>query len=265
MNQTRISYKERAAHCQNPLAKNLFILLDDKKTNLALSADVTTADALLKLAEQTGPEICVLKTHIDIIEDFHPDLTHELQAIAKKHRFYLFEDRKFADIGNTVKHQYEGGIYRIADWADIINAHSLPGPGIIAGLAEAGIKKHRGLLMLAEMSSENNLFSADYIQKTIQMAEANPAFVIGYIAQHKLSSSPQWIYMTPGIQLTAGTDTLGQQYNTPQSAIIEKGSDIIIVGRGIVKATSPTLEAQKYRDASWQAYQDALTAPPTSP
>ncbi|MDR3478393.1 MAG: orotidine-5'-phosphate decarboxylase [Gammaproteobacteria bacterium] len=259
MKHARMRYQERATYCKNPLAKNLFLLLDDKKTNLALSADVTTADALLKLAEETGPDICVFKTHIDIIEDFHPDLTHELQAIAKKHRFYLFEDRKFADIGNTVKHQYEGGIYRIADWADIINAHSLPGPGIIAGLAEAGLKKQRGLLMLAEMSSENNLFNADYTERTLRMAEAHPEFVIGYISQQKLSNEPQWLYMTPGIQLTAGTDALGQQYNTPESAILEKGTDIIIVGRGIVKATDPKTTAQKYRAAGWEAYEKALS------
>lgn len=42
--------------------------------------------------------------------------------------------RKFGDIGNTVKHQYEGGLYQICSWADIVNCHPVPGDGVIQGL-----------------------------------------------------------------------------------------------------------------------------------
>jgi orotidine 5'-phosphate decarboxylase subfamily 1 len=258
MMKQRLMYAEREQHCTNPLAKKLFALMDTKKSNLALSADVTSAQALLEIAELVGPEICLLKTHIDIIDDFSMDLIQQLEALAKKHQFLIFEDRKFADIGNTVKHQYEGGVYRIADWADIINAHSLPGSGIVSGLAEVGMKKQRGLLLLAEMSSAGNLFTPEYTQKTLQMAEAFAEFVIGFISQRKLSADPRWIYMTPGIQLAQGKDALGQQYTTPKQAILENNSDIIIVGRGILQAKDPREEAKKYRDAGWDAYNESL-------
>ena len=31
-------------------------------------------------------------------------------------------------------HQYSGGVYHISEWADLINAHAVPGPGVIHGL-----------------------------------------------------------------------------------------------------------------------------------
>lgn len=248
------SYAQRAHYCLSPLAKNLFHLMEEKKTNLAVSMDVTAAANLLELTDILGPEICILKTHIDIIHDFTLDLTRQLRKLALKHRFMIFEDRKFADIGNTVKHQYEGGIYHIADWADVVNAHSLPGPGIIKGLAEAGRKKNRGLILLAEMSSTGHLMDSKYRQNTLKMAEQFPDFVIGFITQHALSKDPHWIYFTPGIQLGERYDHLDQQYVTPQTAILEHGSDIIIVGRGIINAADPLTEAKKYRDIGWESY-----------
>ncbi|HSW70417.1 MAG TPA: orotidine-5'-phosphate decarboxylase, partial [Gammaproteobacteria bacterium] len=251
----RLSYEARVPYCKNELAKKLLLLMAEKKTNLAFSADLTSGQELLELANQLGSEICILKTHIDIIRDFSQDFINQLQALAKKHHFLIFEDRKFADIGHTAKLQYQDGIYHIADWADLVNAHSLPGLGLITGLAEVGLKKKRGLLLLAQMSSANNFLTPEYTEKTVALAKQFPEFVIGFISQQKLSSEPQWIYLTPGVHLSTEGDNLGQQYLTPERAILEQGSDIIIVGRGILKASDPLATAKQYRAAGWDAYQ----------
>ena len=254
----QLAYRDRAKLCNNAAAKKLFLLMDDKKSNLALSADVTSSAELLALAEQLGPEICLLKTHIDIIRDFSPALTKALKALSIKHQFYIFEDRKFADIGHTVKEQYHGGIYEISTWADFINAHTLPGPGIISGLAEIAGKDPRGLLLLAQMSSANNLITAEYTEKTVALAKQFPEFVVGFIAQQQLSADPAQLYLTPGVHLSTEGDDLGQQYITPQEAIQKQGSDIIIVGRGIIKAKDPLAAAQTYRAAGWAAYKEKI-------
>jgi uridine monophosphate synthetase len=254
----RLTYAERANYCLTPLGRHLFQLLDEKKTNLALSADVTSADRLLQLADEIGPEICILKTHIDIIEDYTPSLTQSLRQLAQQHQFILFEDRKFADIGHTVQLQYQGGIYRIADWAELVNAHALPGPGIVKGLADVGRLKNRAALLIAEMSSAGHLMDHQYQQKTLAIAEQFADFVIGFITQHAFSSDPHWLNLTPGIKLEDDADSLGQRYISPRRAILEYGSDIIIVGRGILAAENPLQAAKAYRTAGFNAYLERL-------
>jgi orotidine 5'-phosphate decarboxylase subfamily 1 len=230
--------------------------MDDKQTNLSVAADVTKKKALINLADKLGPEICVLKTHVDIVEDFDMDLVIQLERLSEQHKFLLFEDRKFADIGNTVKHQYQDGVYHIADWAEIVNAHTVPGPGVIEGLKEVGLHKGRGLLLLAEMSSQGSLATGRYTDESLKMAQANKDFVIGFITMKKLLDDPCFINMTPGVKLAVGGDNLGQQYSTPEKVVGEQGSDIIIVGRGIYKADDPVGEAKKYRAAGWNAYKN---------
>lgn len=248
-----MTYQDRITLTPNPTAKRLFEIMAEKETNLAVAADVTDAASLIKLVEQIGDEICILKTHIDVVNDFSAELVEALVRLKEKHKFLIFEDRKFADIGNTVQLQYAQGIYHIVDWADIVNCHVVPGPGIIEGLKQVGLEQGRALLLLAEMSSKGNLATGDYTKTAVQWAEQNSDFVIGFIGMKQLVDDPKFITMTPGVQFSKPGDALGQQYATP-GQVISGGSDVIIVGRGIYKAEDPKHAAKEYRKAGWTAY-----------
>lgn len=237
----------------HPTTKKLRSIMHEKQSNLALSLDVTTKSEFLHIADLLGPDLCVLKTHIDIIEDFDLDLIDQLQILAHRHNFLIFEDRKFADIGETVKHQFSKGIFKISQWADIINAHGVAGPGIIDSLKSVA-KPETGLLLLAQMSSKGNLLTLDVAKIITSWGDLHPDFVMGFITQERLPVKHDFIFMTPGVHLDKTGDGKDQQYRTPEQAIVRDGCDIIIVGRAIYGDSDPLKQAKRYKEAGWQAY-----------
>ena len=242
------NFSERASISTHEIGKSLFSLMEKKKTNLCVAVDTKSSQELLDLADKLGPLICILKTHIDMLTDFSMSVVTKLKNLSKKHNFLIMEDRKFADIGNTVKEQLYGH-YHIYSWADMITVHAIPGPGIIHALKN----EKCAIVIIAEMSSKGTLTTDNYKEKALMIAEANIDCVVGYVAQKSGSNNSNLIHMCPGINISSTSDSLGQQYRTPEEAVSD-GADIIIVGRGISKADNIEEMATQYKERGFNAY-----------
>lgn len=265
-----LSYSQRAELAKNLATKRLFETMERKKSNLVLAADIIDSNKFIDLIDNVGKHIALLKTHVDIIKNFSSDIIDELEKMAIKSDFMIFEDRKFADIGAIVASQYRGGLFRIADWANFVTAHVVPGPGIIESLYQVAIEKEhedektRGILILSQMSSVGTLATGDYTEQAVRIANEYKKEVGGLIGAgnlprdlRKLVSIARsgLIIITPGVHIHEKKGMINQQYGTPEDAI-KAGSDAIIVGSGIYKSNDPKEEAEKYREIAWKAYEE---------
>jgi uridine monophosphate synthetase len=247
---TRLSYEQKLETSQHSVAKKLLETAIAKESNLIASADVTTTDELLALAEKVGPNIIALKTHIDIISDFDYEKTIvPLKALAEKHKFLLMEDRKFADIGNTQELQFTSGVFKITDWADFVTSQ------VIGGYESLDCFKNVGVVAIVGMSSKGALTTSAYREEALKVAASHPN-VIGGVSQNQLPE--EMLLFTPGVNLADSGDGKGQQYNTPEHVFKTLHTDFIIVGRGIYKSENPGNAALTYKNEGWKAYQASL-------
>jgi orotidine-5'-phosphate decarboxylase len=102
------------------------------------------------------------------------------------------------------------------------------------------------------------------------MARAHRDFVIGFIAQRRMSevgtpeADEDFLILTPGVGLDSKGDKMGQQYRTPQQVIVESGCDVIIVGRGVygdasnLDVDSCRRQAERYMIEGWAAYMEDI-------
>lgn len=246
----RISYEQKLEKVQHSVGQKILQIAIDKKSNLIASADVTTTEELLDLADKVGPHIVALKTHIDILRDFDADKTLLLLVdLARKHNFLLMEDRKFADIGNTQELQFTEGVYKISTWADLVTSH------VIAGSQSLDCFLNVGVVAILGMSSKGTLTDSNYRSEALQIIESHPN-VMGCVAQNQVPN--EVLLFTPGVNITATGDDKGQQYNTPEYIFKKNHTDFMIVGRGIYKAENPEIAALTYKNAGWEAYLQSL-------
>lgn len=251
-----MSFEERRAVASSPAAEQIFATICRKSSNLCVAADVESSAKLLEVAREVGPHVFALKTHVDILPDFNKDTAEQLQKIASELDFLIFEDKKFVDIGATVTRQFSNGAW----FADFVTAAPvLGGPGVIEGIAAARPSRPAGVVIVAEMSSAGALRSGEYVARCRTLAAEHGTSVVGFVCQSDLLDCPGQLQMTPGVHMKASGDSQGQQYVSVRQAVVERGADVCIVGRGVTRADEGVKEAaQAYQKEAWEAYGERL-------
>ncbi|CAI5451046.1 unnamed protein product [Caenorhabditis angaria] len=253
----RTSLKDKENLTESPLNKKILSIMRKKKSNLCLAIDYTTSEQVLQLAERAGPFVIAIKVHADAITDFNEDFTQKLTTLANDMDFVIFEDRKFADTGNTTQLQLRG-IQKIASWADVVTAHAIQGNDSISGVFREFIAdpayRLSGVLLIAQLSTKGSLTALNgYTEEVAQIANENRDVISGFIAQTRVSNFSDLLNWTPGVNLDVKSDSAGQQWRGVDEAIDIQQNDIVIVGRGVTSSNEPVQQLKRYRQTAWDA------------
>lgn len=215
-------------------------------------------DQMLKLIERVGRHICILKIHS---AQFGTNLSHDgkmqlLYDLKKKYNFLLFEDAKFFDGPETVRGVYQSSFAKYVDIVTVVPDFQ----DAIFNAIEAGAKnlelgedEPRGCLAVCELSFANVIRPEG--EKLLEIAERNQSICVGIIAQKlQVSDRSNMIKATPGVHLQKSDDGNSQQWRTPEK-ILEDGTDVMIVGRGITLAPEDEWEslAIQYKEQCFRA------------
>lgn len=253
-----LTFEERSQITENTTAKRLFKIMHQKKTNLIVSIDLTDLKEVCEIIDKVKNYVCAIKLHSDTWE-YSKNNEMYFQKIADlsiAHYFLIFEDRKFADIGNTVKQQFcsVASNYKLLDMVTVL---PIFGEGTLSALNECS-DESVSYFIVSQGSSANNLFTPVYTDNCINISKKYNRNVTGLICQKRLTDDDRFVYATPGVSLTEKSDNSDQRYRTIRDAIIRDNCDVVIVGRSIVASSDVKNTALLYAVEAYKCYTEKL-------
>lgn len=193
-------------------------------------------DGLFDLLEKIHNNIIGLKIHSEIL-NLTDDEDKKLVKYCKEKNIFLWEDRKFNDIGETFRKQinyYEGR----RDYISVIPT---------SGYHMLTVDTNMGFFVLCEMSSSSNLFNKSLTNSIISYMNENNDNnnnIVGIICQNENLFSLPFVSIKPGISYKKTGDHLGQKYTNIDD--IKLPPDLIVVGRGITESINPEIDVLLY-------------------
>lgn len=202
----------------------------------------------MALVDQLDPALCALKVGSEMFTLFGADF---VQTLVNK-QFKVFLDLKFHDIPNTVARACKASA-DLGVW--MINVHASGGLAMMQAASEALISYGSSRPLLIAVTVLTSMSAADLLATGIEESLENRVCNLAHLAQSaaldgvvcsalevpaiKAICGPQFLTITPGIRLANDSKDDQSRVITPESAI-KAGSDYLVVGRPITRASHPT-------------------------
>lgn len=225
-----------------PFISKINKLKKSKKSNIILAYDKHDFDGLIHLLILIGPNIIGLKIHNEILE-LSQEQYYKLHKLCKEHDIFLWEDRKFNDIGNTILRQ-------VGTYINNVDAISIVPTGGITNELFAIDELNK--FILCEMSTNNNMFNYNltnnilyqYFSINNKNSIGNTALIcqdeelIEYCNMNNIAT------VRPGINILQTDDNFNQKYTNPNNVSVHP--TMYVVGRGITNALNPVKALEQY-------------------
>lgn len=211
---------------------------------IIIALDFEEKSSALALVQQLSDFNCHFKVGKEMFTRFGPAFVETLI----KNGASVFLDLKFHDIPNTVyKACYAAS--ELGVW--MLNVHALGGMEMMQAAKSAVVKSNTHLIAVTVLTSLNdNLLQQMGFNQSVDTVALNlaklthEAGLSGVVASAidanniKTNTAEDFLVVSPGIRLTETSHDDQKRIMTPKAAI-DNGSDYLVIGRPITKATNP--------------------------
>ncbi|KRZ66771.1 Uridine 5'-monophosphate synthase, partial [Trichinella papuae] len=175
------------SHC---LAKQLWEIAINKKSNLCVACKLSDPKEIIALAQKIGQFICMLIIRSDLIFK-HPlvDFISELKACAKSNNFMIMDDRKFCDVSSIVEMQLTGGEWSIANWVDFITVLPFSGRGVFSAIRQIKTENNFACFSVLSLHAKDSLVPKEFSEQDIDV-------VAGVVCSKPPILDSRFLYMT---------------------------------------------------------------------
>jgi orotidine-5'-phosphate decarboxylase len=215
---------------------------------VAVALDVSSGEEAIRLARAVSPYVGAFKVGLELLSGPGPVLVSAMAELGKP----VFCDAKLHDIPNTVERAAANLARAGARW---ITVHAAGGPAMFEAAVRGASSANAGILAISVLTSMSGSDLAavgmgDSIGKQVSRmtrlardggAEGVVCAVkeLGDVAQ----VAPDLMRVTPGIRPAGSSPDDQARVATPSEAL-ERGADLLVIGRPITGASDPAKAAE---------------------